>query len=96
MRARPGVSAEGRAHGGGVDVLERSASKDAREGDILFGRVATLGEVSMLYGCGSHGFPPDYKPSIIALRKWMRRAAGRSRRRCCANVRPISGRHTSI
>ena len=55
-----------------IDVLERSASKDAREGDILFGRVATVGEVSMLYGCGAYAFPPEYKPSIIALRKWMR------------------------
>ena len=26
----------------------------------------------MLYGCGSYAFPPEYKPSIIALRKWMR------------------------
>ena len=55
-----------------IDVLERSASKDAREGDILFGRIATLGEVSMLYGCSSCFFTPDYKPSIIALRKWLR------------------------
>jgi hypothetical protein len=56
-----------------LDVLERSASEVAREGDILFGRVATLGEVSMLYGCGAYAFPPEYKPSIIDLRKWLRR-----------------------
>ena len=56
-----------------IDVLERSASKDAREGDILFGRVATVGDISMLFGCGCYAFPPDYKPSIIGLRKWMRR-----------------------
>ena len=55
-----------------IDVLERSASKDAREGDILFGRVATVGEISMLFGCSSYAFPPEYKPSIIDLRKWMR------------------------
>ena len=56
-----------------IDVLERSASEVAREGDILFGRIATLGEVSMLYGCSACFFPPDYKPSIIHLRKWLRR-----------------------
>ena len=73
------------------DVLERSASKVAREGDILFGRVATLGEVSMLYGCSSYFFPPEYKPSIIDLRKWMRR--GRRKitqamlRECEADIR---------
>ena len=55
-----------------IDVLECSASKDAREGDILFGRVATVGDISMLFGCGSYAFPPEYKPSIIGLRKWMR------------------------
>ena len=55
-----------------IDVLERSASKDAREGDILFGRVATVGDISMLFGCSAYAFPPDYKPSIIDLRKWMR------------------------
>jgi hypothetical protein len=55
-----------------IDVLERSASKDAREGDILFGRIATIGEISMLFGCSSYAFPPEYKPSIIGLRKWMR------------------------
>ena len=55
-----------------IDVLERSASKEAREGDILFGRVATVGDISMLFGCSPYAFPPEYKPSIIALRKWMR------------------------
>ena len=55
-----------------IDVLERSASKDAREGDILFCRVATVGDISMLFGCSPYAFPPEYKPSIIALRKWMR------------------------
>ena len=56
-----------------IDVLERSASEVSREGDILFGRVATVGDISMLFGCSSYALPPEYKPSIIALRKWMRR-----------------------
>lgn len=56
-----------------IDVLERSASTVIREGDILFGRLATVRGMTMLYGCSSYGIPLEYKPSIIRLRKWIRR-----------------------
>jgi hypothetical protein len=55
-----------------IEVLEQSASASARVGDILFGRVVEIQGMAMLYGCSSYAFPPDWKPSIIELRKWMR------------------------
>ncbi len=59
--------------GEAVDVLESSASKVVYEGEILFARVATINGITMLFGCSSYTIPLEYKPSIIALRKWMRR-----------------------
>ena len=73
MRARPGISAEGRAHGGG----DRRAGAQRIEGRPRGGhplrpRRDGGGGLHALR-VRSYAFPPDYKPSIIDLRKWMRR-----------------------
>jgi len=56
-----------------VDVLERAGSAHAREGDILYGRVVRVAGMAMLYGCGGYAIPQMRKPSIIDLRKRLRR-----------------------
>jgi len=54
-----------------IEVMEKSASKCAKEGDILFTRVITVDHVSVMIGCGSVVIPPGHKPSIIELRQSM-------------------------
>lgn len=57
--------------GNEIDVLERGTSSVAREGDILFGRVATVRGLTMLFGSSSHIIPPELKPRLIDLRQWI-------------------------
>lgn len=56
-----------------IDVTEHDASRVAREGDILFCRVVPIRGMVMLFGCSPYAIPPEFKPSIIKLRSWMRR-----------------------
>jgi len=60
-----------------VDVVEHEASRVARKGDILFCRMTPIRGVAMLFGCSSYAIPPDFKPSIIELRSWMRQGCGK-------------------
>jgi hypothetical protein len=58
------------------DVLERSASAQVEIGDILFAKVASMGEIAMLDACGPVPFPPIDKPRVIELRAELEKAIG--------------------
>ena len=51
------------------EIAERSASKTAQEGDILFGQVAEAGAVVLLEACAPYFIKPIHKPRIIELRR---------------------------
>lgn len=55
-----------------VDVTERSGSRQAQCGDILFARVVRLDSVALLEGCAPVLFPPVEKAAILELRKALR------------------------
>lgn len=55
-------------------VTEKSASLTVQKGDILFAKVVTLDEVSILDGCSPIAFPPLEKDAVIAIRNRIRKA----------------------
>jgi hypothetical protein len=54
-----------------ADVLERSASRSACVGDLLFGKVVRIEDIAMLDGCGPVFLPPKDKVDVLALRNKM-------------------------
>jgi hypothetical protein len=56
-----------------TEVLERQGSRIAKVGDILFCRVVLIRDMGLVYGCSSYMIPPDRKPVIIDLRKWLKK-----------------------
>src|SRR5205823_2686165 len=52
-----------------TDVMEKSGSAHARVGDILFGKVVRLDDLSVLDGCSPVAIRPVDKPRIIDLRR---------------------------
>ena len=57
-----------------IDVTEHAGSRQSRTGDILFGKVVTIDQVSMLEACAPMMFPPMEKSAILKLRKKMERS----------------------
>lgn len=55
-----------------TDVLERSGSKSAHPGNILFGQVIKIDHVGMLISYGQFLIPPRLKPELIQFRKWLK------------------------
>ncbi|NNG01252.1 MAG: DUF2384 domain-containing protein [Desulfobacteraceae bacterium] len=55
------------------NVLEKTASQMIMVGDLLFGRVMTVDHVSILLGCSSFSIRPLWKPSIIDLRRHIKK-----------------------
>lgn len=60
--------------GSEVKVIERTASRPARKGDIIFGKVVQVDHVAMLCGTGWIMIPPAHKQPILELRKVLREA----------------------
>ncbi len=56
-----------------IEVQERTGSEYVQPGDVLFGRAVFVDGVGMLIGLAPTIFPPGHKPSIIQLRKRLRR-----------------------
>lgn len=54
--------------GGEIEIFERTASRQARPGEILFGRWVRVNEAAMLVGASDVLLPPACKPEIIRLR----------------------------
>ncbi len=54
-----------------VDVLEGSASRFVRRGDLLFGQLVTTQGITLMEACAPHPFPPQLKLELIDLRERM-------------------------
>ena len=69
--SKPGISLTLRdiLSGEQLEVTERSASRIAKTGDILFAKLAVLDRLIMLEGCSPVAIPPSYKGPILELRK---------------------------
>jgi hypothetical protein len=62
------------------DVMEQMASQQARPGDLLYGSVWTLPDITVL-GCSAPiKIPLSWKAEIIGLRKMLRRRIARQKR----------------
>jgi hypothetical protein len=57
-------------------VTERAASGILQEGDVVYGRVATLSGLSIFEGIGSVALRPSRKAEILELRRELRGEAG--------------------
>ncbi len=57
-----------------TDVKEKMGSEKVQKGDLLFGRVATIDSISMLFGSGSIIIRPSRKPHLIQFRTWLQEA----------------------
>lgn len=55
--------------GEACEVLERSASRTMRRGDIFFGQVVASNGITLMEACSVHPFPPMAKIEIIELRE---------------------------
>jgi len=53
-------------------VIEHSASRIVRPGDVVFAQIVRIDGLAMLEGCGPLVFQPREKPEIIKLRKTIR------------------------
>ena len=53
-------------------VIEHSASRIVRSGDVIFAQIVRIDGLAMLEGCGPLVFQPREKPEIIDLRKTIR------------------------
>ena len=54
-----------------TDVKEKKGSENVQRGDMLFGRLATIDHISMLFGSGSIIIRPSWKPHLIQFRTWL-------------------------
>jgi len=55
-----------------IDVTERTASRTAAAGDILFAKVVRFDDLAMIEACAPVAFPPVEKAALLDLRKAMR------------------------
>jgi SEC-C motif len=53
-------------------VTEHSGSNDAKEGDIMFAKLVSIDEVTLIEACGPIRIPPIEKSAILDLRKKMK------------------------
>ena len=71
-----GMRLENMLIGGRIGIHDENASEFTEPGDLLFGRAVSVDGVGMTVGLSSVSLPPVYKPTVIRLRKGLRR--GRS------------------
>ncbi len=69
-----GIAVRDIFNGDEIDVSERSASTQMRTGDIIFAKIARLGDIALLEGMTPVPIPPDRRAPILALRKRMERS----------------------
>jgi hypothetical protein len=66
--------------GSQTEVMERTASEQARPGDLLYGSVWALPGITVLGYCAPIRIPPSWKAEIIGLRKGLRRRIAKQNR----------------
>lgn len=50
-------------------VIEKTGSRSIKRGDLLFGKVVTIRDISLLDGLAPFAFPPQFKIHVIDARK---------------------------
>jgi SEC-C motif/Protein of unknown function (DUF2384) len=63
-----------------TEVIERSGSRSLRQGDMIYGQLWHLGELSVLGCTGPIGIPPSWKAEVIELRKKLRKKVAKQSR----------------
>jgi SEC-C motif len=63
-----------------TEVIERSASRSLRKGDIVYGQVWQLQGLSMMGSLAPIGIPPGWKAEVFELRKKLRRKIAKQNR----------------
>ena len=63
-----------------VEVVERTASKTLKPGDIMYGAVCALPGITVLGCCAPIAIPPERMAHVIALRKKLRRKIAKQSR----------------
>jgi hypothetical protein len=71
--------------GGETEVIERSASRTLRQGDLVYAQVWNQPELAVLGCCAPVVIPPDKKVQIIELRKKLRKRIAKQNRDLIAN-----------
>jgi SEC-C motif len=66
--------------GGETEVVERTASKILRPGDLAYGQMCKLPDVVTLGRLAPLGIPPGNKGQIVGLRAWLRRKIAKQNR----------------
>ncbi|MBI3664346.1 MAG: SEC-C domain-containing protein [Acidobacteria bacterium] len=66
--------------GGEIEVIERSASRTLRQGDITYAQVWNLPGLAILGCCAPICIPPDRKADVIGLRKKLRKRIAKQNR----------------
>jgi hypothetical protein len=71
--------------GGEAEVIERSASRTLRQGDMIYAQIWRQPELAVLGCCAPLAIPPDKKVQVIELRKKLRRRIAKQNRDLSAN-----------
>lgn len=71
--------------GGEVEVIERSASRTLRQGDVIYAQIWHQPELAVLGCCAPLAIPPDKKVQVIELRKKLRRRIAKQNRALTAD-----------
>jgi hypothetical protein len=71
--------------GGETEVIERSASRTLRHGDMIYAQIWYEPELAVLGCCAPLAIPPDKKAQIIELRKTLKRKVARQNRDVAEN-----------
>lgn len=58
-------------------VLESTASRTVRRGEVIYARVVTMQDVSILVGCGTTALPPMRRADLADLRKALAKRGAR-------------------
>jgi hypothetical protein len=66
--------------GGETQVIERTASQSLRPGDIAYGQLCKLPEVTTFGRLAPFAIPPGSKGSIVRLRTWLRKRIAKHNR----------------
>ncbi len=56
------------------DVTERSGSRNARRGDVMFAKVVPIEHLALIDGCAQVVIPPEAKGPVLELRRKLREA----------------------
>jgi hypothetical protein len=66
--------------GGETQVAERAASQTLRPGDIVYGQLCKLPEITTLGRMAPFAIPPGSKGAIVRLRAWLRKKIAKQNR----------------